>query len=216
MNETNFETTCAVTETKKSHKKRWILLIGICLLIIAAVLSWFLYFSDLFAYSKAMNRIEAGKFQEAYDILTELGDFKDSKKQLERFEWVVSKETKTSENGWTLIICNEYNKDGLLAKELVNINGDEWTYEYEYTQKNDKLMVKYSRVNEGKRTILNEYEYGKSPFIEDLPTEGQEVVDVSCEYDDQLRLLEKIEKRRNGEVYTYKYEYVIVVNKYKK
>ena len=72
---------------KKSRAKFWIILSLVGVLLIAAVLAWFLYFDDLMAYNSAKDLMDAKKYDQAITAFAELGDFKDSKDMIKECKY---------------------------------------------------------------------------------------------------------------------------------
>ena len=114
------------TPPAKKHFPIKAIIIGIAaLLVVAIAVVLVLVFGKGGRYSKALKLIEDGKYKEAYEILEELGDYKDSKELLSRFRYVpVKSEFANSEEDYTVTLKATLNKKNLPSK-ITYIDGEE-------------------------------------------------------------------------------------------
>lgn len=129
------ETLVQESETKKKKsgkgKKIAIIVSSILVACIAFFAVWHLVIVPSNKYKNAMKLIDTGNTQEAYAILTELGDFRDARQLLENFKWVVSKD----ENPDGFIRSTEYSYDlqgNCIKKVEISKNGTQDITEYIY------------------------------------------------------------------------------------
>ena len=153
-------------------------------MLICVILAGFVS-CDKSDYNEALELIESGDYEEAYEILKELGDYKDSAELLKNFRFVPSsyvykelyegEEYKITasvslgegnlpvqvvliEDGEKYICDYTYDNDGNLIKEVyTDYDGDKSIYDYTYDNYGN-LFKKYWSDSEG------EYESGELQY----------------------------------------------------
>ena len=170
-------------------KKRIFLLLIICLLSILLVSC-----GNRKNYKKALELIDAGDHAAAYEILNELGDYKDAKELLGNFRYVLlAMDTNyTAANGEPIESVDSamtYTSDGLLS---IWTRGTE-TYEYTYDE--NKKLIKEIRSTGDETWVANEYAYDeKGNLIKETNYAGQRPLwSWEYAYDDRGNMIQKVE-----------------------
>lgn len=117
----------ATSPVKKPFSKKAIIIGIAALLVVAIAVVLVLVLGKGGKYSKALKLIEDGKYKEAYEILEELGDYKDSKELLSRFRYVPVKSEFYYTYGDSIITITSkatLNKKNLPSK-ITYIDGEE-------------------------------------------------------------------------------------------
>lgn len=146
-------------------------------------------------YKEAISLIDAGDYAAAYEILTELGNYKDAKELLGNFRYVLDSE----EYGYFTAegVYNEgdktemtYNSDGLLVS-FVRSDG-----KFEFTYDENKNLIKETQTRNGETWVNREYAYDENgnlikeiTFASNLPLYQWEYT-----YDERGNMTQKIER----------------------
>lgn len=161
-------------------------------------------------YNTAVSLIEEGKYEEAYETLAELGDYKDAAKMLEKFRYVPIKAIKEETNGSlknnTVITCfyNEQN----LPKQLIfeDADGNRSIRDYIYNDKGN--IIKEIYTNYSGNTEIVEYTYdNKENLIKKVHNDsdgGKDIYDYI--YDDKGNLTKEVFNSSN-QIIDYIYDY---------
>lgn len=180
--------------------------------------------SDSEKYEKAMENIEKGKYEEAYDMLKSLGDYKDSKEYLSKFHYVNTKQiydyedgkirynTKINKNGVIeeiaipeedAIIKLNYDEKGNRIKIEVTIDGSEHaTFTYTYNSKNYLIEEEIAYHTWDSYTV-NEYTYNSSgKVIKCVSTYDYSTDTTTYTYDINGKLIKETGKY-NIKTYSY-------------
>ena len=224
------ETKIAEIKQKKRKKIKWAGIISLVLVVTLAA-SYFLYFADLFKYNKAIDLLEQGKHQQAYELFKELGDFKDSKAYFDKFEWTVIKEIRTDSDGDqtigeyqynkdglnTKIIYTasdgnqditeyQYNEDGLVTKETITLSFGDFITEYQYNE--DGLVTKETTTWSG-GDLITEYQYNKNGLVtKSIHTNSDGYQDITeYQYNEDGLVTKKLFTNSNGFQYITEYQY---------
>ena len=152
----------------------------LALLIVLCLLAPCLVACDSAKYDDAKALIEEGKYEEAYAILTELGDYKDAKAMLANFYYIPVSGTYT-EDGETLMTEFFYTAENLPLRAVEKL-GAEVAYTADYTYDDNFDLVKIV--------------YG-----------GGEPGEFVYTYDDERRLIKEEHSYGDGEFYSYEYTY---------
>ncbi len=207
------EAKIAEFKQKKRKKIKWTSIISL-VLVVALVSSYFLYFADLFKYNEALNCIEEGNHKQACELFKELGDFKDSKSHLEKFEWVVAKAIITQYDGTTDTTEWQYNKDGLVTKQITTYSdGDQSIYEYQYNKVGLETKEIYT-FSDGNQYIYehiyeHQYQYNKDGLVTKQITTSSDGDQYIREYQynkDGLKTKE-LRSDSDGDQFITNYEY---------
>ena len=131
-------------------------------------------------YNQACTLVDEGKYEEAYAMFEELGNYKDSQKYLSRFVYfpTVLTYTLSDRTGVMNVDFGAYNlpsrmvsdgsigtKDGMyiydnqgnLVRQAVNFNEDFATFDYTYDANNNMIKAEYSE--EGELVTVQDYTY---------------------------------------------------------
>ena len=178
-------------------------------------------------YNQAFALIDEGKYEEAYEVLEALGDYKDAKDHLERFgyfptviEYVLSDRSgvMTSTLGEfnlpTHMVSEgtvgvkdgvyTYDEKGLLLQQSVTYEGVVSTYDYSYDANDRMILAEYRQ--DGTLVSYNEYEYDeKGNCTREAYILGDEVYYNYRNYYDENGRVERIESEVDGYVYTFTY-----------
>ena len=170
-------------------------------------------------YNEAFSLIQEGKLEEAYDVFLELGDFMDSKKQLENFIYMPIKQTSSkhfSTQGSTLTNSVEFTLDdkGFPIKiQTQHSDGRQTSYEFAYNDNGDFLKEVTIRPNYNQ---TKEYEYDKNGRLvkesvkSSLTFEGETTDSGSVTeyvYDTNGNLINETITLLNGTKTSYDYSY---------
>ena len=178
-------------------------------------------------YNAALALIEEGEYEEAYAAFEALGDYKDSKAQLDRFVYFPSvvKYELSDRSGVMTVLLGDYNlpirlisggtvgvKDGvytydekgLILKQSVEYEGVVSTYDYSYDANDRMILAEYRQ--DGTLVSYNEYEYDeKGNCTREAYVLGDEVYYNYRNYYDENGRVVKIESEVDGYVYTFTY-----------
>ncbi len=117
-------------------------------------------------YKQAVQHMENAEFEKAYNLFSELGDYKDAKKQLEKFEWVLTK--KTFDGGKNKkVLSHKYNSDGLRIESKAQFSTEDYAIiSFDYS--NDKLLkgsALTSSYDKNTPFAFYEYEYDEDGIL---------------------------------------------------
>ena len=170
-------------------------------------------------YNEAFSLIQQGNLEAAYELFLELGDFMDSKKQLENFIYMPLKQVSTQQSS---VHTEPYNSSveftlddkGFPIKIHTEYSdGRETIYEFEYNDNGDFLKEATIRTNYNQ---TREYEYDekgrlvKQIFKSSLMFEGKNTESSSVTeylYDPSGNLTNKIITLSDGSKTSYEHSY---------
>ena len=172
-------------------------------------------------YNDALAMIDSGNYTDAYEILKDLGDYKDTAKHLDRFVFFLTKLTydlydragvMTTTLGRFNLPSNmisvadigtkdgtyTYDEQGNLKRQEVNIDGLIAAFDYTYDENNRLIKAEYSE--NGVVSITHEYPQNEMGLnAKDIYTVNGEVAyDATYTYDEQGR---KIRMEYISEIY---------------
>ena len=157
-------------------------------------------------YEEALEYLKNGKYNKAYDIFEELGDYEDAEEYLEKFRYVpVTIVNPTYEK----TIHFEYNEDNLLEECYVIYNdGDRGTSEkYFYDGKNN--LIKFTETYSSGSTYVRDYQYdnaGNCIKQINTNTSGEKTV-YEFEFDDNGNCIKQVSTHASGEKTIYVCEF---------
>lgn len=180
--------------------------------------------SDSEKYEKAIENIAKGKYDEAYDIFEDLGDYKDAEEYLSKFRYVNTSQiynydggkltynTKFNENGVIVeieipedetIVNFFYDEKGNRIKMEVAINGSKHaTFAYTYNSYGDLIKEDIIYYAWNGHTV-NEYTYNSSGKVNKcITTDNYGTETTTYTYDSNGNLIEEIGKYSTK---TYRY-----------
>ena len=161
-------------------------------------------------YKKALALIEDGKYEEAYDLLTELGDNEDAKQLLGRFHYVpTSVVMNTLDRAFSVkVTLGENNLPSAVSREVRTGEYSQYTSTYTYDEKCN--IVKEVEVgSDGEQTIYD-YEYAydsKGNLIKETYKFDDVQATYSYTYDDNGKLTKKEFSHSSGTQATSEYTY---------
>ena len=140
-------------------------------------------------YDEALDLIGEGKYEDAYAIFEELGDFKDSEEQLAKFHYIpVDAAIKVEEGGETAYINVDItlNDMNLIEKVYMSFYDEYKSYEWEYDENGNVVKVVES-FGDGidKATYTEEFECDENGnVVRCIKTYGSDSIQVrEYEYD---------------------------------
>lgn len=139
-------------------------------------------------YDEALDLIGEGKYEDAYAIFEELGDFKDSEEQLAKFHYIpVDAAIKVEEGGETAYINADItlNDMNLIEKVYMSYGNEYQNFEWKYDENGN--VVEYA---ENAGSVTNRWTYKEE-----------------YEYDENGNVVRCIETYGSGSIQIYEYEY---------
>lgn len=101
-----------VMETKKKRGGKIAILVAAIIVVLAGLAAAFIFvFWPMIQYSKADSLMEAGKYKEAYELYTELGDYKDSEALADEAHMAYEKEMMKAAKVGDTIFFGHYEQD---------------------------------------------------------------------------------------------------------
>lgn len=172
-------------------------------------------------YKKAMKLIDDGDLQSAYDILSEIKEYKPAKEELDKFHYVITTRSSVhaSLDGKAVrsTITYQYDEGGRIAQmKSTGPNGTVTTTDYEYDEHGNVIRYTETTVIEGREPTTSSYEYeyeydesGRILSKTTLTDEGEKRLEmITYTYDEQDRLVhKKILYLSWGNTYNYAYDY---------
>ena len=171
-------------------------------------------------YKKAMKLIDDGDLQAAYDILSEIKEYKPAKEELDKFHYVITTRSSVyaSLDGKAVrsTITYQYDEGGRIAQmKSTGLYGIVTTTDYEYDEHGNVIRYTSTTVTEGREPTTDtggyEYEYDTNgnmlskTYLNDKgePT-GQKIL---YEYDEHNRLIKIIDTTPGYNTLTTAYTY---------
>ncbi|MBE6607046.1 MAG: RHS repeat protein [Ruminococcaceae bacterium] len=187
-------------------------------------------------YNEALDLLDAGEHEAAYEILKELGNYKDSEELLKKFRYVLETiEYRTITTDGTLVSGDPsiytYTSDGLLSKNTFGERVSEFIYDKNKnlikTVSTDGLVREYSYDDMGNvikdisysgETPMHGYEYSfdksgnmiKKTVLQNMNTDFDYLstrFTVDYTYDENGKLITALETSSNGSEYRVDYIY---------
>lgn len=153
-------------------------------------------------YDEAVGLIATGDYAAARALFTELGDYKDAAKYLERFHYLPTKGECTVGNDKYAVVV-EFDENNMIKKESITKNG-EVINENEYTYNDKGQRTKCVNTSSGFVTVI-EYVYNEAGYaVEVIEKDGDGTVSTIIKYthDDQGRVIRSVfESDGNSETY---------------
>ncbi len=160
-------------------------------------------------YNQAFELIKTKDYEGAYKIFKELGDYKDSKEQLNRFKWGIKK-----------VVCNEdddvssleifYDGNNLPLRYIETYSdGDKEIYDYTYDANGNVLKVVYTDSDGGRYIYDYTYDTNGNVLKEvfTYSSGNKEICDYT--YDTNGNILKEVCTYSDGDksIYDYVYDY---------
>ena len=134
----------------------------IALFVLIAMMTLCLASCSVMKYNDAISLIDAGKYEEAYELLKELGDYKDAKQLLAGFHYVPSSAT-FEQDGEKLSVEFFYNENNLpLRTILTNKDGKQHSSDYTYDKNNDLTKEFFIDFEIGETTYTYTYDENRN------------------------------------------------------
>ncbi len=152
----------------------------IILFILIFSLSFCFISCNSIKYNDALELIEKGEYVAAYEILDELGDYKDAQQKIASFRYVLVMATACNSDGETEYAEIFYNEDNLPIQEVCTYsNGNKSISDYTYDA-NGNMIKKVSTDYDGDKYIYD-YTYDAN---------GNMIKVVSTDYDGYIESID--------------------------
>lgn len=208
----------------KKDLKKILVPVVIGVVALAIVLTTIFFIIPLIQHNMALDHIDSGNNQEAYDLLSKNPDFQDNKELLSHFFTAYKEEISTTyrlENGemeksGASKYVREYNPDGSIKSEVYysfNMEKEEWVKEHEETCNENGDTLTYVEYNdEGEVSEKRVYTYddnGNKLTNERYDENDEKISKTTYEYDENDNMIAAKYFDKDGEPTgksTYEYD----------
>ena len=187
----------------------------ICVLLTVCMLMLCLVSCKATTYKKALDLIAAGDYEAAYELLEQLGDYKDAKEYLERFRYVpVSTIVKGNSNDAVANIEIIYDQNGLPDKGI-EVWGEEEEIDLDFVFDENGRLIRlkdgtlWGNVDGEEYYHTYEYNYDENgQIIKEITirSDGSKSIEDYA-YDKSGNLIEKCYISMDGDKHLYEYTY---------
>lgn len=154
-------------------------------------------------YKQAQDLINSGKYEEAYEKLKELGDFKDAKVLLSRFHYALV--TWRKSGSYSNDVTVSYGENNLPKQMLaINYNGDKVYNDFTYDEKGNIISCTHTNAN-GSRDFYDYVYDSNGKLIKKVPSSGNYV--TYYYYGSNGKVSRMVNDYTTGYDYTYEYTY---------
>ena len=160
-----------------------------------------------FKYKKAFKLIDDGEYLAAYELFESLGDYKDSKAQLNRFHYVPTKMTVTQYDDSYVTEC--YYDDNNFPRLIIETDlddGDVFKGDFTYADDGKLTKIAYTDYDGTVSTVTFTYDKRGNTVSETFYSDNYSYTHLR-EYNEKNQLIKESEIYDDGEKYTVTYTY---------